>query len=190
MRRVAIRWGLVAGLALALADAATALYQFSSADGGYAIAFPIAPKEQLDNKGGMRSVMNTLTHDNAFYGIIHVDYEADFKPNDELESNVNNYLREISATATLRRKTKFTRGPGDKLSAEEFSYENDKVTGKGIVVVDGRRAYMAAAFGIKPHDRRAKVDQFLKSLKLSAKPKADTKPTPAKAAPESAAAPK
>ena len=45
--------------------------------------------------------------------------------------------------------------------------ESDKLAGKGIVVVSGRRSILVTAFALKPHDRRGAIDQFLQSFKLA-----------------------
>jgi hypothetical protein len=50
---------------------------------------------------------------------------------------------------------------------DPFTYESDKLAGKGLVIVSGRRSIMAAAFAFEPNDRRAAIDQFLQSFKLA-----------------------
>ena len=51
-----------------------------------------------------------------------------------------------------------------------------KTIGKGLVIVEGRRVYMVAAFGSKPHDRKAAVDRFMKSFKFQAPDKKNQDP--------------
>ena len=74
------------------------------------------------------------------------------------------------------RSASSSRGPGEQLPAEEFTFESGELVGKGIVIVEGRRVYMVAAFGSKPHDRKAAVDRFMKSFKFQAPDKKNQDP--------------
>jgi len=66
----------------------------------------------------------------------------------------------------------FTRG--DKpLLAKQFTYESDRMTGRGIVVVEGLSSYLAAASALKPASREAAVNAFLRSFKLEPRNKAE-----------------
>jgi hypothetical protein len=151
----------------ALAAAATP-YKFTSAEGGYSVSFPAAPQEQVNEDNNARTVLNALNYDNGYFAVVHVDNKFDLKLNDELEGNINKFTEQFNAPAQLRRKKKIARGPGDELPAEEFTFESEELLGKGIVIVEGRRTYMVAAFAIKPNDRKAAVDRFINSFKLKA----------------------
>ena len=160
---------LIAALA-----AAAAPYKFTSAEGGYSVSFPAAPQEQVNEDNNARTVLNALNHDNGYFAVVHVDNKFDLKLNDELEGNINKFTEQINAPTQLRRKKKIARGPGDELPAEEFTFESEELLGKGIVIVEGRRTYMVAAFALKPSDRKAAVDRFINSFKLKASaPKKD-----------------
>jgi hypothetical protein len=177
--------------ALVLVTRPAAAYPFTSTEGGYSVSFPAAPQEQVNEDATARTVHNALNYDNAYYAVIHVDNKVDLKVNEELDGNIKKFTEQFDAPTQLRRKKKFTRAPGNELPAEEFTFEGETVVGKGIVIVDGRRTFMVVAFAVKPHDRKATVDRFVKSFtfKVSApnKPKAakatKIKPKPQDAAP-------
>ena len=119
---------------------------------------------------------NALNHDNGYYAVVHVDHKFDLKVDDELEGNINVFTKQINAPTQSRKKRKFVKGPGEQLPAEEFTFESSELVGKGIVIVEGRRVYMVAAFGSKPHDRKAAVDRFMKSFKFQAPDKKNQDP--------------
>jgi hypothetical protein len=153
-------------LALAPQPLAAAPYQFTASDGSYSVSFPAAPQEQVNEDEAARWVSNAVNHDNGYYAVVHVDNKVDHELDDELEDNVTKAAKQFNASTQLRKKLKITRGPGDQLPAEEFTFENPELTGRGLVIVDGRRTYMVLALGIKPHDHKAAVDRFIKSFKF------------------------
>lgn len=173
-----VRAGLVAAALIAACSVGVAVYAFTSTEGGYTVAFPAKPSESVEIEGNARTVVNTLTHDNVGYAVAHVDYDVDIKDDQEFDANLANIAKPFAASVKSRKRLKITRGPGDQLPAEEFVFEGDTVSGRGLTILDGRRAYTAAAFGFKPHDRLAAVDKFMKSFKLKPKPKAKPKDQP------------
>jgi hypothetical protein len=177
---------LVLALVLPL-PALAAPYQLTSADGGYSITFPAGPQEQVNEDANARTVLNALNYDNGYYAVVHVDNKLDLKLNDELEGNINKFTEQFHAPTQLRRKKKVVRAPGEELPAEEFTFESDELVGKGIVIVAGRRTYMIAAFGLKPHDRKAAVDRFVKSFKFKIAAPIGKPPSKARSKPEDAA---
>jgi hypothetical protein len=148
-------------------ELAAASFQFRSTDGGYSIAFPAAPQEQVTKDENSRSVLNTLNHDNGYFAVVHVEHGFDLKPDDELDGNIEKFTKQMGAPAQLRRKMKFAKSAGEKLPAEEFTFESEEIIGKGIVIVEGRRTYMVVAFAGKPHDRKSAVDRFVASFKFA-----------------------
>jgi hypothetical protein len=153
-------------LVLAPRPLAAAPYQFTASDGSYSVSFPMAPQEQVNEDEAARWVSNAVNHDNGYYAVVHVDNKVDHELDDELEDNVTKAAKQFNASTQLRKKLKVARGPGDQLPAEEFTFENAELAGKGMVIVDGRRTYMVLALGIKPHDHKAAVDRFIKSFKF------------------------
>src|SRR5262245_44706595 len=177
--RGVVRLGLVAAALFATCSLAAAPYRFTSTEGGYSIAFPAAPQEQIDEDTSARKVLNALNHDNGYYAVVHVDHKFDLNVDDELEGNINVFTKQIGAPTQSRKKRKFAKGR-EQLPAEEFTFESGELRGKGIVIVEGRRVYMIAAFGSKPHDRKAAVDNFMKSFKFRPPDKKDDPPKVAK----------
>ncbi len=162
-------------------------YQLTSVDGGYSITFPTGPQEQINEDANARTVLNALNYDNGYYAVVHVDNKLELKLNDELEGNINKCTEQFNAPTQLRRKKKVVRAAGEELPAEEFTFENDELVGKGVVIVAGRRTYMVAAFGLKPHDRKAAVDRFVNSFKFKVAAPAGKPPARSKAKSEDAA---
>jgi hypothetical protein len=171
----ALGFALLLALLIAAAGAAAAPHQFSSADGGYTVAFPAMPQEQITQEDNARTVLNALNHDNGYYAVVHVDHAFAVNTNDELEENIAKFCKQIGAPTQMRRKRKFAKGGGEQLPAEEFTFESEELVGKGIVMVEGQRTYMAVAFGVKPTNRKAAVDRFIASFKFKAAPRSKDK---------------
>jgi hypothetical protein len=157
----------VLAVALLFAAAATALapYVYPSVAGDYAVNFPSTPKEDVQTSSAYRIVSHAISEDSVIYIVAHGDFQVPPPPEIELDANIDNYVKELHANV-------FSRGPlaigrGDKpLLAKQFTYESDRMTGKGIVVVDGKSSYLAAASALKPASREAAVNAFLSSFRL------------------------
>jgi len=164
----ALRFASLAILAATLLPAgAAAQVPFTSAEGGYSISFPAEPRETAETKPEGKIFSYIVRQDDAVYGSSHVEYNSELDVEAELQSNAVNFAEAVKAPVTSRRRTQFTAASGEKLPELEFAYESDKLAGKGIVIVSGRRSIMAAAFAFKPNDRRAAIDQFLQSFTLA-----------------------
>ena len=153
--------------ALLLTAGASAQVPFTSAEGGYSVSFPEKPRETVDAKPEAKIFSYTARHDNAVYGVSHAEYNSELDVEQELQANAVNFADAVKAPLTSRRRMQFAAASGEKLPELEFTYENDQLAGKGFVIVSGRRSIMAAAFALKPNDRRAVIDQFLQSFKLA-----------------------
>ena len=164
-----LRFAPLAILAAALLPVAGASAQvpFTSAEGGYSVSFPAEPRQTAATKPAGKIFSYTVRHDDAVYGSSHVEYNSELDIEQELQANAVNFADAVKAPLTSRRRTQFTAASGEKLPELEFTYESDKLAGKGLVIVSGRRSIMAAAFAFKPNDRRAAIDQFLQSFKLA-----------------------
>jgi hypothetical protein len=163
-----LRFAPLAILAAALLPlAASAQIPFTSAEGGYSVSFPAEPRQTAAAKPEGRIFSYTVRHDDTVYGSSHVEYNSELDIEQELQANAVNFADAVKAPLTSRRRTQFTAASGEKLPELEFTYESDKLAGKGLVIVSGRRSIMAAAFAFKPSDRRAAIDEFLQSFKLA-----------------------
>src|SRR5262245_53821000 len=76
-----------------LSPAAPAPYQFKSDEGGYSVAFPAMPKEEITQENNARTVLNALNHDNGYYAVVHVDNAFATDANDELEGNIARFTK-------------------------------------------------------------------------------------------------
>jgi hypothetical protein len=158
----------IAILAAALwwAGGASAEVPFTSAEGGYSVSFPAQPRETVETRPDGKIFSYMVRQNDAAYGSSHVEYKSDLDVEQELQANAVNFAEALKAPVTSRRRTQFAAPSGEKLPELEFTYESDKLAGKGIVIVSGRRSILVAAFAFKPNDRRAAIDQFLQSFKL------------------------
>jgi hypothetical protein len=156
---------LAAVLLLAAAGAAFSLDVYGSKEGDYSVRFPSPPEENIQTTSAYRILTHALNEDNVIYIAGHGDFVAPLDPEQELNANIDNYVKEIHGKVVWRAPLAF--GRGDKsLQAREFTYESDRLIGRGIVVVEGLSSYLAAASALKPHNREAVVNAFLRSFKL------------------------
>ena len=153
--------------ALFLTTDACAQVPFTSAQGGYSILFPAEPRETVETKPDAKIFNYMVRQGDTVYGSSHVEYNADLDVEQELQANAVNFADAVKAPVTSRRRTQVGTASGEKLPELEFTYESDKLAGKGVVIMSGRRSILVTAFALKPNDRRAAIDQFLQSLKLA-----------------------
>jgi hypothetical protein len=157
--------GIVAAALLLPRNGSTQV-PFNSAQGGYAVSFPAEPRETVETKPEGKIFSYIVRQPDVVFGSSHAEYNSDLDVEQELQANALNFADAVKASVTSRRRTEITGGNGEKLPELEFSYESDKVSGKGIVIVSSRRSILVTAFALKPNDRRAAVDRFLQSFKL------------------------
>lgn len=154
-------FAIAAGVAVAV--------QFTSADGGYSIEFPVEPEKKDWAVGNAHGSIYTVVSDNVIYMSAHAVYDQDVDANRELEANATSLAKEIDAKATEKKSTRFIRARGDELPALMCIMESDKVLGRCLSVADGRRFYLVGGFSVKPDNGQAEIDRFLKSFKLAPK---------------------
>jgi hypothetical protein len=156
---------LAAALLFATGGAALSLDVYGSNEGDCSVAFPSPPKEDIQTSSNYRIVSHVVSVDNVIYIVAHSDFIVPPPPDLELDANIDNYVKEIYATVTSRGRRAIARG--DKpLLAKQFSYDGDRLTGKGIVVVQGKSSYLVAASALKPNSREAEVNAFVNSSAL------------------------
>ena len=153
--------------ALCWTDGSSAEVPFTSPEGGYSVSFPVQPRETVETRPDGKIFSYLVRQNDVAYGTSHVEYNADLDVEQELQANAVNFADALKAPVTSRRRTQVTAASGEKLPELEFAYESDKLAGKGIVIVSGRRSILATAFAYKPNDRRTAIDQFLQSFKLA-----------------------
>src|SRR5207249_4811591 len=136
----------IVAAALFLPAGASAQVPFTSAQGGYFVSFPAEPRETVETKPEGKIFSYIVRQNDAVYGSSHVDYNSDLDVEQELQANALNFADAVKAPVTSRRRAEVTAGTGAKLPELEFTYESDKLAGKGIVVVSGRRSILVTAF--------------------------------------------
>jgi hypothetical protein len=152
-------------LLFAAGSAALSLDVYNSTAGDYSVNFPSRPKEDIQTSDNYRIVSHVVSVDNVIYIVAHGDFVVPPPPDLELDANIDNYAKELHATVTSRDVLAIARG--DKpLQAKQFTYEGDRLAGKGIVVVDGKSSYLAAASVLKPNSRESAMNAFVSSFTL------------------------
>jgi hypothetical protein len=159
-------FALAAALLFAAGSTAFSLDVYGSNEGDYSVNFPSPPKEDVQTSSNYRIVSHVVSEDNVIYIVAHGDFVVPPPPEQELDANIDNYVKELHAKVLSRGTLAIARG--DKpLLAKQFTYEGDRLTGKGIVVVNGKSSYLAAASALKPYSREAKVNAFVNSFTLA-----------------------
>jgi hypothetical protein len=168
MRRRAAPIFIAVLCALLLApQAAWAAFPFASPEGGYSAVFPTKPMEDIDDNTGYRTVTELADDGITVWATGHTIYTHDIDATAELQANADNFAKEIGGKVLARKSFTFARGRDDKLPALEFTIDSDKLRGKGLTVVEGRRALLIVAVCRKPNDRLADIERFLKTLKIA-----------------------
>jgi hypothetical protein len=162
---VALLWALL--VAPATVRAAS---PFTSADGGYSAIFPVKPTEDVEDNASYRTVTEFADDGTTIWATGHTIYAHDIDDTAELQDIAVTFAKEISGTVVAQKSVSFGRGHEAKLPALEFSVDSDKLHGKGLTVVDGRRVLLIVAVSRKPSDRLGDIDRFLKTLRIT-KPK-------------------
>jgi hypothetical protein len=161
----------IAAIALLLAARAVAGAPSSPLEGGYSIAFPAQPTEQKTSQLQSRSTLYALLHNGTLYMSGYTQYDFNVAVDGELQADVDNFAKPLEATVTARERTEFTAAGGRRMPALDFSYEGPQIAGQGRVILTGpRTVVMVVAGSVKPADRKAEVDAFLKSLAISETP--------------------
>ena len=108
---------------LLLPGGASAQAPFTSAEGGYTISFPAAPKETVETKPEGKISSYIVRHDNGVYGTSHAEYKSDLDVEAELQANAVNFADAVKAPLTSRRRTQFSAASGERLPELEFTYK-------------------------------------------------------------------
>jgi hypothetical protein len=83
-----------------------------------------------------------------------------------MDRDVADYIKAFNGRQTSLESKNFVTSAGVSLLSRQFTFEADTLTGKGIVVVSGRRDIVIAAEKIKPNGTDEAVEKFLNSFKL------------------------
>jgi hypothetical protein len=100
-------------------------------------------------------------------------YPSDVFVNDsaietELKGDVDGYVKAISATLTGRKRGVFSAVGGQRLQMVDYTYDSDKLKGRGFVLVSGPRvSCLFAAHAVKPSEKIAVIENFLTSVKIA-----------------------
>ena len=158
-------FAFAAALLFAAAGAALSPDVYPSVAGDYSVSFPSPPQENVQTTPAYRIVTHVVKDNDVIYIVAHGDFEVALRADLELDANIDNYVKELNASVASRGPLTF--GRGDKtLPAKQFTYQSERLTGKGIVVVDDKGSYLAAATAIRPDNHDAAVNAFVSSFRL------------------------
>jgi hypothetical protein len=156
---------LAAALLFAAGGAALSLDVYTSVAGDYSVNFPAPPEENTQSTDNYRIVSHAVRADEVIYIVAHGDFVVPPPVELELDANIDNYVKELNAQVLSRGTLAFARG--DKpLPAKQFTYDGERLSGRGIVVMDGKSSYIVAATALKPNNREAAVNAFVNSFTL------------------------
>jgi hypothetical protein len=158
-------FALAAAMLFAAGGAALSLDVYNSVAGDYAVIFPSPPQETTQSTDAYRIVSHAVRADEVIYVVAHGDFVVPPPVELELDADIDNYVKELHAQVLSRGPLAFARGDRS-LPAKQFTYDGDRLSGRGIVVMDGKSSYIAAASALKPNNREAAVNAFVNSFAL------------------------
>jgi hypothetical protein len=156
---------LAAALLFAAGGAALSLDVYTSVAGDYAVNFPATPQENTQSTDAYRIVSHAVRADEVIYIVAHGDFVVPPPVELELDANIDNYVKELHAQVLSRSALAFARGDRT-LPAKQFTYDGERLSGRGIVVMDGKSSYIVAASALKPNNRETAVNAFVNSFTL------------------------
>jgi hypothetical protein len=149
--------------------AASAQVAFTPAKGGYSVVFPENPQEkEVALAEGIKSTVYSVNHSDAAFLAGYTEYSKDkIDVEKEIVADVNGFAQQIDARVTERKRIAIRMNTGGRVELVEFSFEGDKSSGRGVLVIpDEHSTIMIAALSLRPTESRAAVDEFVKSFKL------------------------
>ncbi len=138
--------GLVAVSALCASAAARAEWvKLEPPEGGFSVFFPGTPTAKTNEKPESVTHLWSVRAGKIVCSIGVTDYNGRLDAEQELRLDMENFLKQIQATATSQKKLSFSDAPDGPLPALQFSFTRTGWTGQSLVVVTGDRSYQVAA---------------------------------------------
>ncbi len=159
---------IVAGVLLVPAGL-SAQVAIAPAKGGYTIVFPEKPQEQeVALSQSVTETVYSVNRGDASFLVGFTEYQDDMDAGKELEADVQSFVVQIHAQMTGRKRTIVKRANGANAEQVEFTFEGEKLAGRGIAIMTTpRSSIMIAGLIAKPEGKPADVDAFVKSFKLA-----------------------
>lgn len=168
--------GLLLCLALLPAPASAQWVTLTFDDAGFTALFPGQPQyssNSMTDGSAPYEVHNYIARSESgelLFMVGYTEYPADyvFDTAVELKADQDNFNRGIDAQLLTSRETTYVRASGDVLPALEFVSESPSINlvFKGIVILDGPKAYMAVAGNVRGIDAAADTDRMISSFRL------------------------
>ncbi len=114
-------------------------------DGGFSMFFPGTPTAKTSKKPESVTHIWSARVGKIVCSIGVTDYNGRLDAEQELQLDMENFLKQIQATATSQQKLSFRDAPDGPLPALRFSFTRSGWTGQSLVVVAGDRSYQVAA---------------------------------------------
>jgi len=162
------RFALVAAAAVICPLGIQAEEAPSPLKGGYTIAFPEKPDErEVAPSAGSKTAVYSVNHSDASFLSGYTEYAKNVELAVELQADIDAFVKSIGAEVTGQKRTDLISAASGRMPRIDFTFENDKVAGRGIAVVTTPRSViMVSAFAVKPNGLQ-QVDRFVDSFQLS-----------------------
>ncbi len=115
------------------------------ADAGFSVFFPGTPTAKTSEKPESVTHIWSARVGKIVCSIGVTDYNGRLDAESELQLDMENFLKQIQATATSQKKLSFRDAPDGPLPALQFSFTRTGWTGQSLVVVSGDRSFQVAA---------------------------------------------
>ena len=161
-------WFAVAlSLASVIAADASAQVPVSSAEGGYSIVFPAKPEQKNTEQPGVKMVTHAVRAGDNVFVLAEGLFDANIPDAGAMmDRDVADYIKAFNGRQTWGGTKDFVTSSGVSLPSRQFTFEAETLSGKGLVVVSGRRDIVIAAEKIRPNGTDEAVEKFLNSFKL------------------------
>jgi len=154
--------------AICVPSIAVAGATINSAGSGYSVTFPVQPKKQSSSEKGVNSTIYVVRDGDNIFASSETLYPEIKDVQSELEADLANYVKGINSKLVSERKADFITSAGTPLPARQFTFEGEKLAGKGIAVASDRCTcvVIVIAGNIKPNGENAPNEKFLSSFKI------------------------
>jgi hypothetical protein len=136
--------------------------------GGYTIAFPEKPAEQeITPSSNSKTTVYSVNHSDGAFLSGYTEYTKNVDLGVELQADIDAFVRSIGADLTGQKRTDLITTASGRLPRIDFTFENEKLSGRGIAIVTTPRSViMVSALSVKPKDLQ-EVNRFVDSFQIS-----------------------
>ncbi len=136
--------------------------------GGYVIAFPEKPAErEVSPSAGAKTTVYSVNRSDGSFLSGYTEYAKNVDLQIELHADIDAFVKSIGAEVTGQKRTDLVTVASGRIPRVDFTFENDKIAGRGLAVVTTPRSViMISALSVKPNGLQ-QVDRFVDSFQLA-----------------------